>query len=141
MKRWILISLLSILVIAGCTNKLSNSATTQNDDVPRGVSSNYDYEKLHVVNLSDKKTTTLSFELDIGDRITLNIEQPPVDSVVRVSQIEMPDGTMDGPFSSQTNYTATSKGEYKFRISENMMATNTPYTGNVNVNVKIEKIK
>ena len=91
-------------MIAGCTNKLSNSATTQN-------------------------------------RITLNIEQPPVDSVVRVSQIEMPDGTMDGPFSSQTNYTATSKGEYKFRISENMMATNTPYTGNVNVNVKIEKIK
>jgi hypothetical protein len=90
----------------------------------------------YTINLSDPQSS-LPFDLNTGETITLLVQSPTPKTVVRVSQIIFPDGTMDGPFSSDTSFTATQKGKHVFIIRPNMMASEEVYTGNVTVKVTL----
>ena len=72
------------------------------------------------------------------DKIRLLISQPPVKAIVRVNQIISPDGSADGPFSSDTEYTAKQSGTYNFIIGVNQMASQDIYTGSITVNVTLD---
>ena len=83
-------------------------------------------------------TPSLSFSLNAWDKIRLLIAQPPVKAIVRVNQIIAPNGEADGPFSSDTDFTATQSGTYRFTIGINQMASQDIYTGSVTVNVTLD---
>ena len=83
-------------------------------------------------------TPKLSFSLNRWDKIRLLISQPPVKAIVRVNQIISPDGSADGPFSSDTEFTAKQSGTYNFTIGVNQMASQDIYTGSVTVNVTLD---
>lgn len=89
---------------------------------------------IFTINLSDTKHD-LSFLLNIWEEITIKIEQPSVKASVRVSQVVMPDGTMDGPFGSELKFIATQSWVHTFIISVNQMASEDIFTGSVIVNV------
>lgn len=86
----------------------------------------------------DGNTPKLSFSLNTWDRIRLLVAQPPVKAVVRVNQIIAPNGEPDGPFSSDTEYTAKQAGVYNFTFGVNQMASQDIYTGTVTVNVTLD---
>ena len=48
---------------------------------------------------------------------------------LRLSQIVMPDGNMDGPFGSDMTVNIAQYGRYEFRFTENKMS-GEPWSGN-----------
>ena len=83
-------------------------------------------------------TPKLSFSLNTWDKIRLLISQPAAKVVVRVNQIIAPNGEADGPFSSDTEYTATQSWLYNFTIGINQMASEDIFTGSVTVYVTLD---
>lgn len=57
---------------------------------------------------------------------------------LRLSQIVMPDGTMDGPFSTETTYDLTQNGWYQLIFNENMMAWD-PWSGDATFSITLSK--
>ncbi len=57
---------------------------------------------------------------------------------LRLSQIVMPDGTMDGPFWQEVNYELTQKGGYQLIFTENNMAGD-PWSGDAMIAVSLKK--
>lgn len=57
---------------------------------------------------------------------------------LRLAQIVMPDGTMDGPFGQDTDYELTQLGGYQLLFRENMMSGD-PWSGAVDITVKLSK--
>ena len=57
---------------------------------------------------------------------------------LRLAQIVMPDGTMDGPFGQDTDYELTQLGGYQLLFHENMMAGD-PWSGEVSITVKLSE--
>lgn len=84
--------------------------------------------------------TTIAFINDGFKKVTIDIVLPTTDTWanLRLSQIIMPDGTMDGPFGLQTEYDLNQNGWYELIISESLMAWD-PWTGDVQVTVSLSK--
>ena len=57
---------------------------------------------------------------------------------LRLSQIVMPDGTMDGPFGTETEYNLTQNGGYQLIFNENMMAGD-PWSGDATLSLTLSK--
>ena len=57
---------------------------------------------------------------------------------LRWSQVVMPDGTMDGPFGQDTNYTLAQTGSYELIFHENMMSWD-PWTGDAEITITLAK--
>ncbi len=55
---------------------------------------------------------------------------------LRLAQIVMPDGTMDGPFGQDTDYPLNQFGGYQLLFRENMMSGD-PWSGAVDITVKL----
>lgn len=69
------------------------------------------------------KATKISFINDAGKSLSIDINFPKTSSWnLRLSQIIMPDGTMDGPFGQHTKYNLIQKWWYELIFNENMMA-------------------
>lgn len=58
---------------------------------------------------------------------------------LRLSQIIMPDGSMDGPFGTETEYSLTQNGGYQLIFNENMMAGDGPWSGDVTFTISLSK--
>lgn len=58
---------------------------------------------------------------------------------LRLSQIIMPDGSMDGPFGTETEYSLTQNGGYQLIFNENMMAGDGPWSGDVTFTISVSK--
>lgn len=87
-----------------------------------------------------EQRTTISFINDGFKKVMVDIVLPTTDTWanLRLSQIIMPDGTMDGPFGLQTAYDLNQNGWYELIVSESLMAWD-PWTGDVQVTVSLSK--
>ena len=56
---------------------------------------------------------------------------------IRISQIEFPDNTFDGPFGRNLNYIIKLPGNYKIIIGQNMMAGD-PWNGDFVLKIWVE---
>ena len=74
----------------------------------------------HIAGIKDHPE--ISFSVSSGKLIHATLTGQSDSSNIRIGQIEMPDGTFDGPFGKQLQYAIKSPGQYKLIISENMMA-------------------
>lgn len=54
-------------------------------------------------------------------------------TAIRFSQIIMPDGTMDGPFSTEIIYKLHQQGYYKLIVGDNLMAADHAFTGKYSI--------
>ena len=95
--------------------------------------------------LDDKKSETVSLFHSAGKVNTIsfiNSESKGMQVIIhpmswmnlRLSQIIMPDGTMDGPFGKDTTYKLDQLGWYQLLFNENMMAWD-PWSWNVTITV------
>lgn len=69
-----------------------------------------------------KEHSEIAFSVSSGKMIHAILEGKSDSSNIRIGQIQMPDGSLDGPFGKQLNYKVAAPGKYKFIVSENMMA-------------------
>jgi len=74
------------------------------------------------------------------NKISAKLSSPDSLANIRFSQIFLPDGTMDGPFGSDMEYTLPTDGVYKISVHENMMAGD-PWQGVFNVYVELSHNK
>lgn len=140
----IIFFLLLFGLLTWCTNKYTNLIESWNTNTGIIIQSwsidniwwISDYTQIFSVNLSDPEHS-LSFLLNTWENITLLVEQPKIKAAIRVSQIIMPDWTMDGPFWSELTFIAKQKWIYKFIISVNQMASEEIFTGSVMIKTKI----
>ena len=85
-----------------------------------------------------KKNQTIYIEFlsEKYKRITAHISSPDTLANIRISQIFLPDGTMDGPFGKDMECQLPMDGLYKISINENMMAGD-PWSGIVWININL----
>ncbi len=81
--------------------------------------------------------TKIFFINDGKEKMTVNISFPEGEGNLRLSQIIMPDGEMDGPFGQNTTYELTQSGGYQLIFNENMMAGD-PWSGKATITVTLE---
>lgn len=78
-------------------------------------------------------STTVSFVNSEARAVAVSIAFPSASwANLRLSQIVMPDGTMDGPFGQKTGYNLKQLGWYEFIFHENMMAGD-PWSGEADI--------
>lgn len=70
----------------------------------------------------------IPLQIKSGDSIIAELSSSDKNANIRVSQIKMPDGKMDGPFGRTLQYPLKDTGAYQLIIGENMMAGD-PWTG------------
>lgn len=114
------------------TGSIATWSIAQTGMVATGTTATGEVSQTFTVDLSAPEHA-LSFVLNSWQDIKITVEQPSVKAYVRVSQIVMPDGTMDGPFWSEMLFTAAQSWTYKFIISVNQMASEDVFTGSVTV--------
>lgn len=78
-------------------------------------------------------STTVSFVNSEARAVAVTISFPSASwANLRLSQIVMPDGTMDGPFGQKTGYNLRQLWGYEFIFRENMMAGD-PWSGEADI--------
>ena len=146
MFRNIVFALLFFCISGGCGEQTSSDAGNNGDslkmqdsiiadpsDITKQSKSNEILSKNELSPGSDtlvvekhidgvKDHPEISFSVSSGKIIHSTLTGNNDSSNIRIGQIEMPDGTFDGPFGKQFQYNIKSIGQYKLIISENMMA-------------------
>lgn len=87
-----------------------------------------------------EKEKPVYLEFDSHGYSKLDAQLSVVDSManVRISQIIMPNGEMDGPFGRDIQYDLPIEGSYKLLIHESLMAGD-PWGGDFTINVRLSK--
>lgn len=81
---------------------------------------------------------SVSFTNTNGKNLKVKISFLGKTGNLRLSQIVLPDGTMDGPFWVETNYQLTQNGKYTLKFNENQMAWD-PWSGTAQIDISIDK--
>ncbi|MCC8018799.1 MAG: hypothetical protein LIO85_03380 [Rikenellaceae bacterium] len=68
------------------------------------------------------RTVFVTFDAERGKTLRAYLSSKDPEANIRISQIVMPDGTMDGPFGWNMTYDLPETGTYRLAIHENMMA-------------------
>lgn len=88
--------------------------------------------------LKDKSLhVEMSFTITKGDSLFAELTSNDDRANIRVTQIEFPDNTFDGPFGRVVKYKITQNGRYKLIMGPNMMAGD-PWTGDFGVKVWVK---
>lgn len=74
----------------------------------------------------------VSFIVDRGDSLFARLSSADQNANIRITQIEMPDSTFDGPFGRDLKYRLKQHGKYKLIMGPNMMAGD-PWSGDFSV--------
>lgn len=80
---------------------------------------------------------TISFEIKESSAVKMTLSVPGEVGNIRINQLMMPDGEMDGPFGKTYEAHLDKIGTYQVIIAESMMAEN-PYTGDYQLTIEIE---
>lgn len=75
-----------------------------------------------------------------GDTIIVTIKPLGKSGNVRIDQIKMPDGSLDGPFGDSLSYTMKLNGKLGFIIGENMMAGDS-WTGYFILHLQVKQCR
>lgn len=80
---------------------------------------------------------TISFEINEPSLVKMKLSVPGDSGNIRINQLLMPDGEMDGPFGKTYEARFDEAGTYQVIIAESMMAED-PYTGDYHLKIEIE---
>ena len=86
----------------------------------------------------ENQTIYVEFLSEGYKKVSAHLSSPDSLANVRISQIFLPDGTMDGPFARDMEYPLTGDGVYKISVHENMMAGD-PWSGVFKVEIELTK--
>lgn len=87
---------------------------------------------------ADKSQRTYTLPVWKGQTITAILSPAKKGGNVRISQVQKPGGSFDGPFGDSLHYTLKSHGDLRIIIGENLMA-GKPYTGDFILHVTVRK--
>ncbi len=139
MKNKILVGGSSLLLILGGCQSGSKSDKAQDSAFRNGTEqlSVVENEPLQfqLVKIAGKRDT-ISFEIEKGAWVTVTLSTPADTGNIRINQIIMPDGEMDGPFGKTYTDSLHVPGTYQLIIAESLMAEN-PYTGEYHVAIEV----
>ncbi len=82
-------------------------------------------------------TVFVTFEAERGKTLRAYLSSKDPEANIRIAQIVMPDGTMDGPFGWNMTYDLPETGTYRLAIHENMMA-GKPWGGDFKVELALK---
>lgn len=146
------------IIIAGCSDSSVHQESALSDsiaptdssqfpksstNVPGAIKQSSEEDRyLHFTN--DKCVQRFQKEKDIKDTVifygspnqTIHAvikSDKEAGTAIRFSQIIMPDGTMDGPFSTEITYKLQQQGYYKLIVGDNLMAADHAFTGKYSV--------
>ena len=143
------------LIAFSCSNGSSTGDNNSIVNVDSGISSMPtpneqigNHIKLSFAKDSNSLTTTAHLdsalgtvicflEVKQGRHLTASLEPATKTANIRFNQINLPNGTSDGPFGKTLDYTLKGPGLYKLQIGSSMMAE-SPYTGKFILKVKVE---
>ncbi|MCD7970937.1 MAG: hypothetical protein LUF87_11365 [Alistipes sp.] len=83
------------------------------------------------------QTVYVTFESEKGKTLHGRLMSKDTASNIRIFQITLPDGTMDGPFSMDITYRLPETGTYRLAIHENMMA-GEPWEGDFKIELALK---
>lgn len=84
------------------------------------------------------KTVSIEFDAKGYRKVYGNLYSKDKQANIRFSQIVMPDGSADGPFSQDIEYDLPEDGVYKILVGENMMAGD-PWGGDMKVQLVFKR--
>ena len=93
--------------------------------------------RFHLVKVAGERDT-ISFEIEQPSLVTATLSTPSDTGNIRINQIIMPDGTMDGPFGKTYKDSLYIPGTYQLIIAESLMQGDT-YGGGYDVEIEIRK--
>lgn len=91
------------------------------------------------IRIEKKKDRTIYIRFNVTgyNKLSAHLSSPDSTSNIRFSQIFLPNGDMDGPFSRDLEYDLPSDGSYQVSVHENMMAGD-PWEGVFDVTIQLE---
>lgn len=95
---------------------------TDNDSVKKSLSPGEDTLAFSLKMDSANQHVTVPLNISGGDTLFAILSPDDKKANIRISQIEFPDSTFDGPFGRNLDYKINVFGNYKIIIGENMMA-------------------
>lgn len=90
-----------------------------------------------LIHKESNRTVYLTFDCEKGKLLRGRLSSKDPDANLRISQIILPDGSMDGPFGWDIAYDLPETGTYRLAIHENMMA-GTPWEGDFRVELIVK---
>ncbi len=90
------------------------------------------------IHKKERQGINLKFNSQDYTKMTARLSSKDSTANVRFAQIAMPNGDMDGPFSTIISYDLSIKGDYLLFIHENQMAGD-PWSGDFDVNISLDK--
>jgi len=153
MKKIILVALSITLITISCSTKpkeekpdTTEASTVENNKEDILIPSDSGIVRINLkdgkafARIQKKQDKTIYIEFMSGDykKVTAHLSSPDSLANIRFSQIFLPNGTMDGPFSRDIEYELPVSGLYKLSVHENMMAGD-PWAGTFDVNIELKK--
>lgn len=125
-----------LLVFLGACQSGSRTEDSQDTVVQQPLSDKNGPLLFERVKVSGEKDT-ISFEIKERSIVKIKLSTPSDTGNIRISQIVMPNGEMDGPFGKDYEDSLQAPGVYNLIIAESMMAEN-PYTGEYQVEITVD---
>jgi hypothetical protein len=95
---------------------------TPNNGRPHGLSALSDTLIINLKMDSANDQIIVPLAITSGKELYASVSSNDTNANIRVSQVEAPDSTFDGPFGKNLHYKMKAPGNYKIIIGENMMA-------------------
>jgi len=129
-----------ILLIGGCQSGSKRDKAQDNVSIDRveqpAVAENQPLQ-FQLVKIAGKKDT-LTFDIKSRSFVNVTLSTPDETGNIRINQIIMPDGAMDGPFGKTYHDSLHIPGTYQLILAESLMLEN-PYTGEYQVKIEVEE--
>jgi hypothetical protein len=102
------------------TDSASAGNSNLPDTLPKSLSPNDTL--LFNLTMDTNRHVTIPIKVSTGKELFASLSSNDKKANIRVSQIEFPDSTFDGPFGRELHYQLKTHGNYKLIIGEDMMA-------------------
>ncbi len=158
MKRALLLLTITGFALYACSDKKGQEMTEKKDSITKDtvtqtvkvdspvVSSDSTIVKLSLTEGKGKiqthknkgQTVYIQFQSQGFKKLSARLSSQAPDANVRIAQIKLPDGTMDGPFGQEMEYAFSFDGVYTLAVNENIMAGD-PWEGDFTIEVSLKK--
>lgn len=103
-------------------DSVKTSAKADNNSTKKKLSPGEDTLVFNLKMNSTNRYVTIPVSISAGNNLMATLSSDDKKANIRISQIEFPDSTFDGPFGRSLDYKIKAPGNYKIIIGEDMMA-------------------
>lgn len=117
---------------------LNFKANDVRQEIPEYIQLNFKDGTARATVMGKAKNENITFAFEAGNakRLHGTIASPDKQANIRFTQLFMPDGSADGPFSQTIDYSLSQSGLYKLVVGENKMAGD-PWSGMFTVEITL----